>query len=1130
MAVVGEAHVIVRAITTSVRDDIKKGFSGVEDEVSKAGRKMARTFQNDFSREAEGARQAFAKLQKTGFVLQTALGGIVGAIGSVIGALGALIGAAGGAAASVVALGNVIVAMPAIMGVFKFALGGVGAAVSAYGKASGGARKSTQELREEMQQLRFEAEEAALAEEDAAIRLEQARENLARTADLPINSMARREAELQFKQAELAYRRAKDRTRDLNEELKKGPKDDASGGGGSDPFAGLTEAQKRFAKFLISIKPLMNELRRAAGDSFLPVLEAQMRRLINQSGPTRSFFEVLRDGLRTVSLGLGDALTKITDSLVELSATGELDELFKNMRPTIEALGGILASGLESFVKLLNAAYPVTERFLNFISNNMDKFSDFLSVKGKTGELQAFFERAGELASDFGEIFGNVFNFLGDIIEANFGPLSGGQYMLNWLKNATSGWADMSENIGKSNFANFFREASINARTILRTIGLMFSGLGKLAIDPNIKLTFDTLAKGAPYFGRIVEEGLKAAPLMADLLFQLTRITAILGDSGAIKMFFGTLKNVAQAVANILENEFVKKLVDIGGMIVAVALAFGTLKKVFSFVALAAGGSIMSLVGAMMGLTAAEAAAELGATRLGKALGLASKAGGWITAIMTVVAGMVALDGVIRDARQSSLATGQDLRNSLQRGVPPIGLLRKAFEGLDGDLLVTKKRVVEFGGGIEAVKFDTIRVGLKDIVDTGDGVATILKAMSTEVNGFGKQLNTAGYQGNFEIWDDLEKQFGELGSTLTETARSDLPAAQTAFIGFTKQLGVTGKDAEYLLEAMGPEFTQVLSDYADAAGLGTDTQSLLNIALNKGEGAADAVAASIYGVGWEAKQAEDKIKQLKDEIISFGNEQLDTNAAQREFESAIDDAATAAAEYVVANGNLKGALDLGTEAGRKNSEALDEIARSGKEYALALYEQTNSEEDLQKAMDDTRANLEATAIQLGMNEQDARDYANQLLGTPAQIETAIKLNTAAATASLYAWVNTMPKNVFLEFKGAERANGGFIGNIPKFAPGGMVRGLGGPRSDLVPAMLSNGEYVINANSTARYLPLIEAINQSGLNSLDKSPNSVGGLGGSISIVVNPAPGMDEIELAAMVSRRISHELRRGASS
>ncbi len=47
------------------------------------------------------------------------------------------------------------------------------------------------------------------------------------------------------------------------------------------------------------------------------------------------------------------------------------------------------------------------------------------------------------------------------------------------------------------------------------------------------------------------------------------------------------------------------------------------------------------------------------------------------------------------------------------------------------------------------------------------------------------------------------------------------------------------------------------------------------------------------------------------------------------------------------------------------------------------------------------------------------------------------------------------------------------------ATGGMVRGVGGPKSDLIPAMLSNGESVINAQSTAMFKPLLSSINAIG---------------------------------------------------
>lgn len=53
-----------------------------------------------------------------------------------------------------------------------------------------------------------------------------------------------------------------------------------------------------------------------------------------------------------------------------------------------------------------------------------------------------------------------------------------------------------------------------------------------------------------------------------------------------------------------------------------------------------------------------------------------------------------------------------------------------------------------------------------------------------------------------------------------------------------------------------------------------------------------------------------------------------------------------------------------------------------------------------------------------------------------------------------------------------------IANIAgiKFAGGGLVRGPGGPTDDRIHAQLSNNEFVVNARSTQRFLPMLHAIN------------------------------------------------------
>ncbi|MEN6334362.1 MAG: phage tail tape measure protein [Phycisphaerales bacterium] len=47
------------------------------------------------------------------------------------------------------------------------------------------------------------------------------------------------------------------------------------------------------------------------------------------------------------------------------------------------------------------------------------------------------------------------------------------------------------------------------------------------------------------------------------------------------------------------------------------------------------------------------------------------------------------------------------------------------------------------------------------------------------------------------------------------------------------------------------------------------------------------------------------------------------------------------------------------------------------------------------------------------------------------------------------------------------------------ANGGWINGPGGPKSDVIPAMLSNGEFVVNAASAKRFGALLEIINRSG---------------------------------------------------
>jgi hypothetical protein len=97
--------------------------------------------------------------------------------------------------------------------------------------------------------------------------------------------------------------------------------------------------------------------------------------------------------------------------------------------------------------------------------------------------------------------------------------------------------------------------------------------------------------------------------------------------------------------------------------------------------------------------------------------------------------------------------------------------------------------------------------------------------------------------------------------------------------------------------------------------------------------------------------------------------------------------------------------------------------------------------------------------------------------------------------------------------------GGFtlgLPDIPELAEGGVI-------------MPSPGGTLARIGEAGR-AERVEPLDESGLSKRDRAIITMlsGGQGG-ITVNVNPSPGMDEIELASVVSRQLALQLRRGAA-
>jgi hypothetical protein len=192
VAVVGSAEIIVRAITTGVKSDIEKAFNSSDTIAERAGANAGSSFSRGFRKGggdpaflfgksiSEGdlnrfteARKRFMSLVRAGYVLAPAITAVGGAIGALVGGLGTIISLTAAATPALLGLSGAFLAVGAAAAVLKATFGGVGEAIKAGAKVSASGADNAEALARANERLA-----------DAYYNLDEvARENAKRKAD-----------------------------------------------------------------------------------------------------------------------------------------------------------------------------------------------------------------------------------------------------------------------------------------------------------------------------------------------------------------------------------------------------------------------------------------------------------------------------------------------------------------------------------------------------------------------------------------------------------------------------------------------------------------------------------------------------------------------------------------------------------------------------------------------------------------------------------------------------------------------------------------------------------------------------------------------------------------------------------
>jgi phage-related protein len=487
-------------------------------------------------------------------------------------------------------------------------------------KATEALTDAREEARREIEKLKYDNEDAVISEKRAVIELEKAREALLRVQDLPPNNRARREAELAFAEADLNLRRARTSTKDLQADLKKVTNDGAysaqeevensrrvldakeaiteaqkdqnkafdaklladkevkdakagKGGGGQDPFAGLNEFQIEFAKFIAGLKPQIDKLKLAVSEGLLPALQDAISLVVTKLFPT------IETKLKETGIALGKASKDFAAAITSPTAIQNIGKNMDTNNYVLENTGTVIGNITRLVSALLVAADPLIRKFTDWIVALTGGWAK--DAEGNISGLTDMFNRSGDIAADFGKILGNIVGAFINIGKAISGEGGAGQTMMDWFIDLSQRFEDFtSKHLASGKLQEYFQTAWAGFQEILSIIGRIVQAILRTGGDGSFEGSMESVGKGVDAIldkmPALVEGGAKFAEFVGSFL----AMTATFLESGSVRMFFTVVTGAMDLLTAFFNIPFVGKIFAILASLHGLRLGFSLVGNV----------------------------------------------------------------------------------------------------------------------------------------------------------------------------------------------------------------------------------------------------------------------------------------------------------------------------------------------------------------------------------------------------------------------------------------------------------------------------------------------------------------------------------------------------------------------
>ena len=471
------------------------------------------------------------------------------------------------------------------------------------------------------------------------------------------------------------------------------------------------------------------------------------------------------------------------------------------------------------------------------------------------------------------------------------------------------------------------------------------------------------------------------------------------------------------------------------------------------------------------GSVAATAASIASANKLADAYGLVPKT------VDTVISG---------DPRLAVLAAGVAKKAAEEATKTRTTKFNAATKDALGDIGLYGQTVAKFPKGVKT-KFDA------DVAVAEANGQRLYRVYNKTTGKWEAKFETPGAAASQVVAGNLVQQYDKAKGTWTAdlTARDlatgvvkGVQQAIDAITGKTVEVNVVAKGSSYIQPSTGNEIVAGFGHSAaggQISGPGTGTSDSIPTMLSDGEFVVKAVQTAKYlpllhaiNAGTKGFAAGGVVGKLPASAVNFvgsGNASGATDSISS-FYGVIDGAVKSA------NAAAKAAADAAAAAAAAipaaSSAGVEQWRALATKVALAHGENINSVQVMLNQMARESSGNPAAINLTDINAQNGHPSVGLLQFIPstfaAHADPGFSSNIYDPESQMRAWYNYINANYggYVEF--AKRGYGAY-------AAGGRVSGKGTGTSDSNLALVSDGEFIVNANSTAKNLPLLQAINK-----------------------------------------------------